>query len=84
MKVVVGVDGLTHTYQDEFPENITCIHCGKPARIGFVAHELESEEKHLYELHKNEKGHRWLHDSCCVAVYFCNICLEPTARYNQA
>ena len=29
------------------------------------------------------KGY-WLHDACCVAVYFCRKCLEPTALYNQA
>lgn len=41
MEVTVGKEGLTKTWQAEFPETTKCVHegCGGEARIGFVAHE---------------------------------------------
>lgn len=88
MKVTLGKDGLTNTWQAEFPETTECCRCGGEARIGFVAHEgMDDDDKkvpHVCGLHTNEgKGGYWLHNSCAVAVYFCRECLETTALYNQ-
>jgi len=86
MKVVIGNEGLIETFQDHFVENVECVHCGSTARIGFVAHEIDKENgvQYVCDLHNNEKGNMWLHDACCVAVYFCTECLDVTAKYNQA
>ena len=88
MDITFGVEGLTETWQDDFPEETSCCRCNGIARIGFVAHEeMNMEEEQylcsLYEYNSNSKD-SWLHDACCVAVYFCKDCLEPTALYNQA
>ena len=88
MKVTLGEDGLSKTWQDDFPNTIYCCYCHGEARIGFVAHEgLDGEklkEKFVCDLHPNEgKGGYWFHDCCAVAVYFCRNCLQPTALSNQ-
>jgi len=92
MKVTIGKEGLSKTWQAEFPETTKCCRCKGTARIGFVAHE-GIDEKVIYprdfvqfvcDLHENEgKSGYWLHDCCAVAVYFCKDCLETTALYNQ-
>lgn len=82
MKVTLGKEGLAETFQNPFPENTKCVHCDGESRIGFVAHE-GNEDIYLCDLHDNE-GDYWLHDACCVAVYFCRKCLETTSLYNQA
>ncbi len=89
MKVVIGNDGLDYTFQDDFTENIKCVHCGSMARIGFVAHELDEKVtseggQYVCHLYDNEDGKMWVHDACAVAVYFCTECLDTTAIYNQA
>jgi len=89
VKVTLGKEGLECTWQAEFPETTKCCRCEGMARIGFVAHEGIEEDpkktKNVCSLHDNEgKGGFWLHDCCCVAVYFCKDCLETTALYNQA
>jgi len=88
MKVTIGKDGLTKTWQVEFPETTECCRCGGEARIGFVAHEgMDDDDRkveHVCRMHQNEgKGGFWLHDCCAVAVYLCKECLEPTAICNQ-
>jgi hypothetical protein len=92
MKVTLGKEGLTKTWQNKFPETTICCRCGGESRIGFVAHE-GIEEQVIYprnfiqfvcDLHCNGgKGDYWLHDTCAVAVYFCKECLETTSLYNQ-
>ncbi len=86
MQVALGKEGLEKTWQDEFLENIDCVHCGASARIGFVAHEMDEADRNQFvcNLHNNEKGNMWVHDACSVAVYFCTGCLDTTAVYNQA
>ncbi|MCK5607071.1 hypothetical protein KAR91_34625 [Candidatus Pacearchaeota archaeon] len=90
MEVTIGSDGLTKTWQREFPEEVSCIHCKGISRVGFVASEalsgvLTTEEERVCSLHENKgKGGYWLHDCCAVAVYFCKECLQPTALSNQA
>lgn len=88
MQVTLGKEGLEYSFQQEFPETTECMHCKGEARIGFVAHEGADEEgeKFVCDLHTNDPGGEgfWLHDCCCVAVYFCKKCLFPTALYNQA
>lgn len=92
-KVTIGKEGLTKTYQDEFPETTECVHCKKEARVGFVAvedHPPKGQDRkeiefvcNLYENDPDGEGY-WLHDCCAVAVYFCKGCLKTTALYNQA
>ena len=85
MKVTIGEAGLNETWQAPFPEIAICVHCGGISRIGFVAHEGCGETEYVSHLHENGgEGDFWLHDACCVAVYFCKDCLKPTALYNQA
>lgn len=89
MKVIIGEEGVTKTWQEEFPKETKCVHCGGVSRIGFVAHEGMgenlSQSEYICSLHPNRgKGEYWLHDCCTVAIYFCKECLEPTALYNQA
>ena len=90
MEVTIGKKGLNKTWQDKFPVTTNCCHCKGEARVGFVAHEGLSKTDHpphVCGLHPNKGGSGgkfWLHDCCCVAVYFCSKCLEPTALYNQA
>lgn len=87
MTVVLGKEGLKHTWQAAFPETTECCRCGGEARIGFVVKEQPGEKEYVSGLHPNEgdgDGGFWLHDACAVAVYFCRGCLNPTALYNQA
>lgn len=91
MKVTLGEEGLGKTWQTVFPKTASCNMCGGVARIGFVAHEgIDGKDgigpnKAVCSLHDNVGvGGYWLHDCCCVAVYFCVECLNPTALYNQA
>ena len=87
MKVTLGKEGLTFSWQEEFPEMTGCCWCQGKARIGFVAHEKMSDDDkgpYVCDLHSNEgKGSYWLHDCCAVAVYFCKDCLGATALRNQ-
>ena len=88
MHVELGKEGLEKSWQDTFAETTECVHCSGEARIGFVAHENYEDDEggpFVCGLHDNKgKGDFWLHDCCCVAVYFCTECLDTTARYNQA
>ena len=92
MKVTLGKDGLTKTWQDQFPETVQCCWCKGEARIGFVVHEgLDDDDRdgssmsRVYCLHENEgAGGFWPHDTVAVAGYFCKDCLETTSLYNQA
>jgi hypothetical protein len=87
MFVVLGEEGLKHSWQRPFPPMTPCVHCDGEARIGFVASETApSRGPHVCSLHQNDYhgGNAWLHDSCAVAVYFCRKCLDVTALYNQA
>lgn len=79
------------TFQNEFPAITDCCRCDGKSRLAFVAHEFDEKStkkggKYISQLYNNEPDENgfWLHDACCVAVYFCTKCLEPTALYNQA
>lgn len=79
------------TYQAPFPATVECPRCKGDSRLAFVAHETDEPTvldggEYVSRLHKNDPGGEgyWLHDACCVAVYFCTVCLEPTPLYNQA
>lgn len=88
MEITIGKEGLSKSWQAEFPPETECCQCGAGARIGFVAHEGldgENPERYVTNLHLNGgRGGCWLHDCCAVAIYFCRECLKPTALYNQA
>jgi len=80
------------TFQQYFPHITDCVYCEGKSRLGFVAHEQDEKVTqdggkyvcHLWDNADQEKEGFWLHDACCVAVYFCKKCLKPTALYNQA
>ena len=88
MKVKLGREGLNLTWQRNFPEEVSCVHCKGVSRIGFVAFEDTEEgvsEPRICSLHDNEgQGGFWPHDCCAIAVYFCKECILPTAIFNQA
>ncbi len=84
----LGKAGLEKSWQAKFPPITKCCRCGEKARIAFVTHEMDTDEKELIrDLHKNTLGvggDFWPHDAVAVAIYFCIKCTEPTALYNQA
>ena len=86
MEVTLGKQGLSKSWQAEFPEETECCWCKGMARIGFVAsEEIDPKEPAVCALHKNEgKGGYWLHDLASFAIYLCKDCLEATTLYNQA
>ena len=89
MEVTLGKEGLSMSWQTEFPETTKCIHCKDEARIAFVAHEgMSKKDKDgpfVYEVHSNEgEGGLWLHDCASFATYLCKECLKPTTLFNQA
>jgi hypothetical protein len=75
-----GLDEIT--WQQPFPDEVKCIHCGAKARPVFTL-----SDDQIPELHENDMGGEegfWPHDSTAVTVYFCRECAEPTALFNQA
>lgn len=93
MKTILGNEkGVgDHSFQDPFPRSTRCGACGEKADLAFVAHEQDEPiaakgGKYVCQIHKtsSKPGGLWLHDACCVAVYFCRHCLEATAKLNQA
>lgn len=85
MDVYLGKSGLKKgSFQEPFPEVVRCHKCEAIARVMFVFAEDPGTEGSICDLHKNEKGKYWVHDSCAVAVYLCEKCFEPNALINQA
>lgn len=92
MKVSLGASKATRnlSFQSEFEPSTVCTACGARADLAFVAHEtdepiIQKGGKYVSQLHHNRgEDELWVHDACCVAVYFCRGCLEPTAIMNQA
>ena len=87
MRVIKGKEGCSHTWQDEFPEDITC-GCLGTAHIAFVAIEeggvkSEDEEGGFVCNNRPEDAEMWPHDAIAVAVYICRLCMKPTSRMNQ-
>ena len=76
------------SFQRPSPTSTECCRCGGLSRLAFVAHETEKPEdgKYVADIHLNEPDGDgfWPHDACAVAVYFCTLCLQPTALFNQA
>ena len=87
MEIYKGKTGLAETWQTPFSETIKCHHCGKEAKIMFVACERDEYAKEyicdLYET-TGEEGGLWLHDACACAVYLCPCCFRASAEVNQA
>ena len=81
MKVIKGKKGCQHSWQDEFPEDITCS-CLGTAHIAFVA--IEQDEKEYVCNNRPEDAELWPHDAIAVAVYICGLCMKPTSKMNQA
>lgn len=84
-----GVDGCLLTWQNPFPEEVTCACCGKEgARLAFVLQESGKKE-HACNLYQNDPDGEgfWVHDSAAFAVYLCrdiNCPEKATAKWNQA
>ncbi len=88
MEVTIGKEGLTKTWQAEFPETTKCNKCKKLARIGFVAHEGMSENDrkavHICLQRPIEESGLWPHDCTSFAIYICRKCMNGTVIWNQA
>jgi hypothetical protein len=86
MQTTLGTKGLNNSFQEPFKKTIKCQHCGKKAKIMFVADEWGDERKYVADLQRTtgKKGGLWLHDACAVAVYLCTFCFEGTVDINQA
>ena len=91
MRVTLGKEGLSKTWQEAFEPTVMCSNCYSEALIAFVAHEGLDEDDadaaRVYDMHTNKgrrgRGGYWLHDRCAVAVYICQDCFEATAIFNQ-
>jgi len=97
-KTYLGKEGLDKTFQWEFPEEVSCVHCvDHPAYIAFVMMEeggasvgrseeqMKADPRYVTDLRLSmgTKG-LWPHDCCAIAVYLCPKCLKATAEFNQA
>lgn len=87
MKTYIGEKGLDQTWQWRHSETTKCKYCGKVARIGFVVMEDERDEDgdcvaDLFPV-TTDPGNYWPHDFISVAIYFCPVCGEITAIWNQ-
>lgn len=84
--VIGGCDSLT--WQNPFPDNTACVHCGSNARRALCAREDGAggvDNKYVCELHQNQQeGKFWPHDAIAYALYFCEQCAKSTSLYNQA
>jgi len=94
MKVTLGCNGLSKSWQARFPATVPCKHCGRgKAVVGFVAHEgMDNDDapiwprthiQYVTDLGPTLGPGLWPHDCIAVAVYFCRECLEVTAKFNQ-
>jgi hypothetical protein len=93
MKVTVGGDGVTKSFQDEFPMGVRCPFCGKAnAVVAFVAHEgFDKQELASIVARKTPTvcsmrpagAKIWPHDVMACAVYICTDCGQASACWNQ-
>lgn len=86
MKITYGAEGLTNSWQLEFPEEVACVHCDGKARPAINIKEDQHNEDYVCQLHPNKGGSGgdfWLHDAAAFQIYLCRKCLKPTALYNQ-
>lgn len=87
MKITYGKEGLANSWQREFPEEVSCVHCGGMARPAINIKEDDTSNMFVCEVHPNEGGSGgdfWLHDAAAFQIYLCRECLKPTTLYNQA
>lgn len=91
--VFYGTKGCFHTWQDSFPDEAKCVHCGRgDARLAFVYLETGGEDwiekEFVSKLHDNDPDGEgfWLHDAGAFATYLCRDikCTGATTLYNQA
>lgn len=83
MRVIKGKEGCENSWQDEFPETVSCgCGCGGTAHVAFVAIE-ESEEDGYICRNSPEDYKLWPHDAIAVAVYICTDCMKTTSLMNQ-
>ena len=86
MKITYGKEGLTNSWQADFPEEVDCVHCDGKARSAINIKEESGEDQYITDLHPNlggSGGDFWLHDAAAFQIYLCRKCLKPTALYNQ-
>ncbi len=94
-KLEYGSKGQELTWQDPFPKEVTCVHCGKAgARLAFVLCEMggdnPKEAEFACRLHPNKSEGPdgegfWLHDAAAFATYLCRDleCASATTLWNQ-
>jgi hypothetical protein len=82
MRVIKGKEGCQHSWQDEFPETISCA-CGGTAHVAFVAIEESGEEDGYICDDMPEGAKLWPHDAIAVAVYICKSCMKSKSLMNQ-
>jgi len=82
MKVIKGKEGCEHSWQDNFPDHVTCS-CLGTAHIAFVAIEEQGEKDGYICDSRPEDAELWPHDAVSVAVYICGLCMKSTSRMNQ-
>ena len=87
MKVYLGEEGLSQSWQADFPKTVECHKCKGNCRIMFVGIEGTErdgeKENYVCELHENTDGKYWPHDAIACAVYLCEKCFEPNTLLNQ-
>ncbi len=88
-KIEYGTKGRDLSWQAKFPEEVECVHCGKPgARLAFVFMEEDGKE-YASSLHDNDYAEGgegfWLHDAAAFATYLCRDinCTGATTKWNQ-
>lgn len=84
MNVTTSPDMVGMTFQDLFPLETACCHCGTKAELIFVAHECKEPNGGVYLLQIHEGAESWFHDAIAVANYMCRDCFKMTAIFNQA
>lgn len=82
MKVTKGKEGCKQSWQDDFPETLSC-GCGETAHIAFTAIEKKEDDGYICD-NKPEDFRLWPHDAIAVAVYICSTCMKTTSIMNQA
>ena len=89
MKTYIGKEGLSMSWQENFPKSVKCHKCKGNCRVMFVAQEgFGGKSQYICDLHNNTGGKKggkfWLHDVMACAVYLCEKCFKPNAVLNQA
>jgi len=86
IKTYLGEEGLSKSWQNDFPKTIKCHKCKGKCKPMFTSFEnFKKGDKYVCNVNPNKgKGKYWVHDCIACTVYLCEECFEPNARINQA